>query len=104
MTVSNPSRGQYKLLAYVCGRSCVVRPDNIGTVDYTRVFIQRPDGCRYAVVEVWNIAKHAGEVLVFDLYQTIDPGNSRLVAPEPIRTCDDVDTAIMATAMLYEDD
>jgi hypothetical protein len=104
MTATNPSRGQYKLLAYVCGRSCVVYPDNIGTVDYTRIFVQRPSGCRYAVVEIWSIAKHAGEVLVFDLYDTLDPGGSKLTAPDPVGTYDDVDTAIMATAMLYEDD
>lgn len=105
MTVTtNSTRAQYKLLAYVCGRSCVVYPDNIGTVDYTRIFIQRPSGCRYAIVETYSVAKHSAEVLVFDLYQTLDPAGSKLAPPDPVGRHDDVDTAVMATAMLYEDD
>lgn len=100
---TNPTRAQYKLLAYVCGRSCVIYPDNIGTVTYNRIFIQRPSNCRYAIVEVWSLSKHAAEVLVFDLYQTYEQAD-QLIPPTPVGTHDDADTAIMATAMLYEDD
>lgn len=95
---------QFKLLAYVCGSSCVVYPDNIGTVTYTRIFLQRPNNCRYAIVGLYSIADHDDEVLVFDLYETMQRGDTELVAPTPVKTCNDLDGAIMATAMLYRED
>ncbi len=95
---------QFKLLAYVCGSSCVVYPDNIGTVNFTRIFLQRPNDCRYAIVSLYNVADHKEDVMVFDLYETMERGDSKLEAPQPVKCCDDLDGAIMATLMLYRDD
>lgn len=96
---------QYRLHAYVCGNACVKNVDNMGTVSFTHVFTNRPYDCRYAVVSQWNVAKHATDVLVWDLYETTEKLSSgKLVPPQPVNVFDDVDAAIMATSMTYKDD
>lgn len=96
---------QYRLLAYVCGHDCVRRIDDEATRTISRIFIERPSDCRYAVVGRYNIVQHADDVLVFDLYRLTQKTRSGLIEdPDPISVHTDLDAAIMATAMLYEDD
>jgi hypothetical protein len=93
------------LHAYVCGNACVQPVDNMGTVTFTWLFLHRPADCRYAIVSQWDVKAHADKVLVFDLYETQENIKSgRLVTPAPVRVCDSIDAAIMATTLLYEDD
>lgn len=97
-------RAPYRIHAYVCGQACVRLMENMGTVDFVWLFMNRPNDCRYAVVSQWNVARHAEDFLVFDMYEAQESLKSgKLVAPPPLRTEVDADTAIMATAMLYED-
>lgn len=94
---------RYKLIAYVCGNACIRYADAIGTMDIDRIYIQRPSGCRYAIVEHWVLG--ATEVLVFDLYEVTWADNlQRHVLPaEPVHRGDCVEAAIMATFMTYVD-
>lgn len=104
MATAATNRGQYKLHAYVCGNACLRRIDNMGTVTFTKIFTERPDGCRYAVVSHWNVVDHADEVLVWDLYETREKlRTGRLIEPEPVYRGDCVDAAVMATFMTYKD-
>lgn len=86
---------RYTLHAYVCGPSCVVRPDHLGAMTFAQILVERPGSCRYAVVET------SGEILVWDLYDAVVHPEPR--PPEPVRVMEDVDQAIMATALLYGD-
>lgn len=97
-------RGQYKLYAYV-GPNGSTTPDVDGTVTFETVFIKRPDECRYAIVGLWDVAQHFEKILVWDLIKTLQSQSSgKLFVPKPIITCGDVDQAVMATLMLYEND
>lgn len=95
--------GRYQLHAYVCGSACVRASDVDGTVTFMQVFLKRPTGCRYAIVSEWDVADSCERVLVWDLDDTrMRTGGSRVYPPPPMRVFDDVDQAIMATVMLYE--
>lgn len=93
------SREKYYLLhAYVCGEGCVKWNDNIGMVTFSRVFVDRPNNCRFAVAE-----EKPERVIVWDLYnveQTVRSG--KLVTPQPFGVHTTVDAAVMATQMLYD--
>lgn len=96
---------QYKLHAYVCGNACLQQVDNEGTISFTMAFMKRPADCRYAIVTRYNIDIHAEEVIVWDLYEAMENlKTGKLEPPDPVRVCDSLDAAIMATFMLYEDD
>jgi hypothetical protein len=88
---------RYTLHAYVCGRDCVRDSDHIGAMTFRQVFVERPADCRYAVVE-----DHDGRVLVWDLLD-LDNMLGFDVEPEPVRETHDVDSAIVATALLYDE-
>jgi hypothetical protein len=95
---------QFRLHAYVCGNACLQTPDVDGTVSFTMIYMKRPDNCRYAIVSRYSVDKHDDEVMVWDLFdamENIRTGN--ILPPDPVRTADSVDAAIMATFMLYED-
>jgi hypothetical protein len=95
---------QFKLHAYVCGNACLQTPDVDGTMSFQMVFLKRPENCRYAIVTHYNIEQHGDEVLVWDLYEAMENlRTGAIVPPEPVRKCESVDAAIMATFMLYED-
>ena len=87
---------RYKLYAYVCGRDCVRINQHEGVMTYHQVFTERPEDCRYAVVE-------AGprKFLVWDMYDVWGTWRSDFRAPPPIRTCTTADSAVVATALLY---
>ena len=97
---------QYRLHAYICGRQCIERMSYMGTVDYRTIFNQCPLNCRYAIVSMWDIVMHEERVAVFDMDTTrTSYGNNSLeIEPgPPIEYYSTVDAAIMATALLYED-
>jgi hypothetical protein len=92
---------RYTLHAYVCGRDCVVGSQHVGAMTFRQIFADRPVTCRYAVVEI------GGKVLVWDMFDTAgmqQRGRMWLTPPPPIRETEDVDSAIVATAMLYDQD
>lgn len=96
---------QYRLHAYVCGRSCIKRSSYEGVVNYRTIFNGCPTECRYAVVSYWDIVRHEERVAVFDMDATVKrPGVSLSIEPgPPIEYYNTVDAAIMATALLYEE-
>lgn len=104
MAAINRSRvGRYVLYAYVCGAGCVQMADVEGTVTFTQIFMKRPSECRYAVVGYWDVVEHKERVLVWDMFDSrINTTGSKVFPPLPVRVCDDVDQAIMATLMLYD--
>jgi hypothetical protein len=98
-------RAQFRLHAYVCGDACVQYVDNMGTLSFMKIFMHRPSNCRYAIVTRWNIEKHADEVIVWDMFETLEHIRTADVLPPPPRhVCDSIDAAIMATTLLYEDE
>jgi hypothetical protein len=58
---------RFILHRYVCDGPCVKPSPNEGTLTFTQVFISRPDGCRYAIIQP---ASGVDEYLVVDLYET----------------------------------
>lgn len=92
---------QYRVHAYICGRTCVQHVEQMGTVPFSWVWQHRPGDCRYAVASEWRPNE---VVIVWDLYQVqmLMP-DLKPIAPEPITEYGDVDAAIMATAMTYGD-
>lgn len=85
---------RYTLHAYVCGRSCVHRPEHDGAMTFAQILIERPNDCRYAVV-----GDDAQRVLVWDLYDAVV--HPVPLEPTPLRVLTDVDQAIVSTLMLY---
>ena len=57
---------RYRLVGYVCDGSCFKQHAGEGTMTYHQVFVQRPDTCRYAVLERFE----PSQFLVVDLYET----------------------------------
>lgn len=94
-----PNNPRYVLHAYVCGRSCVKLTSHLGAMTFHQIFVERPGDCRYAVAEA-----PAGFFMVWDLLGIqefrINDGGFR--APRPVRETRDIDSAIVATAMLYD--
>jgi hypothetical protein len=104
MSLIQRRQGHFKLYAYVCGTACVEKPDVDGTVTFLMVFMKRPQHCRYAVVGEWDVATHSERILVFDMFEAKIRGAATLITPEPKAVFDDVDQAIMATMLMYEQD
>lgn len=94
---------RYRIHAYVCdGGSCVREVNTLGTVPYDKVFEHLPDGCRYAVVSHYSLAKRASVYALLDLWDTlVQEGTGRLLPPKPILVTDCVDVAIMHATLLY---
>lgn len=85
---------RFTLHTFVCGPYCTRGVPHEGALTYEQVLLERPVGCRYAVV-----SDHNNMVYVWDLYQT-DPTRE----PDIVFEWLDVDAAVMATMMRYEDD
>lgn len=97
---------QYRLHAYVCGPGCVQWSHSIGTVSFEWIYLNRPMDCRYAVAGSWSVPKHGEEIIVWDLFDThISKAKGRLtlVPPKPRFEVDDLDAAVMATSLLYNE-
>ena len=90
---------RYKLYAYVCGRDCVRTNQDEGVMTYDQIFSKRPPDCRYAVVET-----RPDEFSVWDLYDVWSDWPSNPGMPEPIRICTTADSAVVATALLYDEE
>lgn len=100
--------GRYKMHAYVCGQACVKRASPpISSCDFHTIWIQRPEDCRYAVVSEWDVVEHRDRFIVFDLFEAgVDwggKGTGKAIEPVPTTMTDDLDAAIMATSLLYDD-
>lgn len=79
------------------------RADVDGTVTFMQVFLKRPAHCRYVVVGQWDVAQQRERIITWDLFDTRRRnGGTKVYPPQPLREYDDVDQAIMATAMLYD--
>ena len=95
---------RFTLHAYVCGSACVKTLPVEGTVTFGWVYRNRPDNCRYAVVR-----QPLGDYLVWDLYNAVHPapqwgaGSVQLRIPKTRLTHTDLDAALVATLMLYEE-
>ena len=57
---------RYRLVGYVCDGTCFKPATGEGTMTYHQVFMQRPDTCRYAVLE--QLTPH--HFIVVDMYET----------------------------------
>jgi hypothetical protein len=97
-------QGHYRLYAYVCGAGCVQHADVDGTVTFMQVFMKRPATCRYAIVGKWDPERNGEIFVVWDLDATLLDAAARIHPPEAVKVYDDIDQAIMATLMLYEND
>lgn len=93
---------RYRIYAYV-GHGSVRRATLLGSVSFTWIFQNRPKDCRYAVAGQWMVDRHAERFVVWDLYKVMVSPIADVHAPRPRLIHDDLDAAIMATAMLYEE-
>lgn len=103
---TSPATGdRFRLLAYVCGADCVRRATEgrEPAVTFTWIFQNRPKDCRYAVTSQWDIARHEHRYFVFDLFDVMVGPDSDVQAPRPRFTHSDLEAAIMATVLLYND-
>lgn len=66
-----------------------------GYVAYQHIFVSRPDGCRYAIVEVIP-----EEYLVIDLFDT--QCDNHIFTPGALRSYPTLDAAVLAGILLYE--
>lgn len=89
---------RYHLRAYVCGHGCVQWQEDLGSATFAAIYSRRPNDCRYAVAE--SARDH---VIVWDLYNVLLDGQGALITPDPVRVCDTVDSAVMATMLLYDE-
>lgn len=83
---------RYTLHTYICGPYCAKNVPHEGAMTYAQVLMERPSGCRYAVV-----SDHTNTVQVWDLYT-----EARAKEPKVVFEWVDVDAAIMATMMRYD--
>ncbi len=96
---------QYRLHAYVCAKNCVHYQDAMGTVTFKWIYQNRPDNCRYAVADYYAVDKHKPIVVVWDMHNvTLRMPTLEPLPPPPISKHEDVDAAIMATALRYDED
>lgn len=103
MAANYTATSRYLAHAYVCDASCVKRLPGIGSVSFSWVYQHRPKACRYAVVSQWDVVKHADQFIVWDLFEALRRlPSGELLPPKPRLVHDDLDAAIMATAMLYD--
>lgn len=83
---------RYTLHTYVCGPYCVRDVPHLGAMTYGQILAERPQGCRYAVV-----LDHHNTAQVWDLFED-DTDKEPKVVFEWV----DVDAAVMATMMRYD--
>lgn len=91
-------RRRFRVHAYVCGKAC----HHLGTIEgwalFGDIFAQRPDGCRYGVVE-----GALGTFEVWDFYlEDIVTGAFRKVPPDPVWVGQSADELIMKAQALYD--
>lgn len=74
-----------------------------GRMTFKGIYQSRPDGCRYAVVSIWDREAHDRYFAVFDLFDVLKTADNELVTPEPRWTHVDLNSAIMTTVLMYGD-
>lgn len=57
---------RFFIRAYICDGPCRKEVEQIGTSTFTEIFIRRPSGCRYAILEPVDRAFY----MVVDMYDT----------------------------------
>lgn len=88
---------RFKLHAYLCDGPCIRPREDMGTMTFTQVFVMRPDGCRYAVIEA---VAEPDKFLVVDLYETTY--DDRTVYMGPLLTFPTLDAALMSRMLNYD--
>lgn len=88
---------RFKLHAYLCDGPCIKPREDMGTMTFTQVFVQRPDSCRYAVIQP---ASGVDEYLVVDLFETTY--DDRAVYMGPHLTFPTLDAALMSRMINYD--
>jgi allophanate hydrolase subunit 2 len=94
--------GRYTLHAYVCAQGCVKWRESMGSVSFDYIYVNRPNDCRYAVAGEYDVKAQGERVLVWDLYNVSKNARGQLVTPMPVRVHVDVNSAVMATSILYD--
>ena len=98
--------------AYVCETHAIHQPD-VGTRTYHEIFVNAPRNARYVIAEIegWKDTAYGprpgSRFVVFDLWRTkevVGDENKRIyIPPEKNKTYADLDHAIGATIMQYND-
>lgn len=104
-TLPGVGSDRYQLHAYVASGK-VIRRTPSSTATFTQVYQLRLSDYRYAVVSQWDCAEHSWRYLVWDLFNVkkwVGDYGETLITPAPRLTHTDLDAAIMATVMLYND-
>lgn len=84
---------RYRLIAFVCDHNCVKWVNNVGTLEYGSVLSQRPEDCRFAIMQLDN------KYLCADLFATqMNPDTLEIYPPDMLKF-DSVDAAIMAAQL-----
>lgn len=91
---------RFKLHCYICDHSCVRWSPSIGYTTFEKIFIGRPDGCRYAIGE----HKVPPQYVVWDLFGVSFGPRGYVNTPDPAHVHSELDAAVAATQLLYEDD
>lgn len=89
---------RYICHAFVCDGGVVHPMDVEGTLTFTDIYVARPDGCKYSILEDW---RH--NFMVVDMFQTLK-NNSDLIdpyRPNGYRTFPTYDAAIAASLLTY---
>tara|TARA_R110000868_G_scaffold261331_3_gene519420 strand:+ start:1273 stop:1653 length:381 start_codon:yes stop_codon:yes gene_type:complete len=88
---------RFILHTYVCDGPCIRPSTGEGTLTFTQVFVNRPDGCRYAIIQP---VSGVDEYLVVDLYETTYDDTSVYMGPR--LTFSSLDGAIAARMLNYD--
>ena len=95
---------RFRLVGYVCDGTCFKPATHDGTMTYHQIFMNRPDTCRYAVMERFS----PNQFIVVDMYEsamTKKQGHAVLVTFEkgvPPKVYTTEDAAVAATQLSYE--
>jgi hypothetical protein len=74
-----------------------------GSVTFAWIYQNRPNHYRYAIAGQWDVANHNERMIVWDLHEAeLQRPMYRLFPPKPKLIMADLDAAITATSMLYD--
>lgn len=90
---------RYFLRAYVCDDGKVRWQPTVGSMEFSTIFVQRPNGCRYALLERIT-GPNTSLYIVADLYDTQRAPDGTLVMGEH-RSYPDWDAALAAAVLTY---
>lgn len=87
---------RYFIRAYICDGPCRQAVDQIGTSTFTEIFIRRPSGCRYAIMEPVDKSGY----MVVDMYDTRIDGLNVFMGNNTVYPT--LDAAIAAPMLSYQ--